>query len=164
MDLKQAFRNAMKAEIEGRELYRVAAEKSQDPKAGDVFTFLAGEEEAHLKALQDIYRQHLAGETIRVPRLPRPGSLEGSSPIFSEEFKTRLKDRHFEMSSLSIALKLERDSFEYYGKLSEELGDRELSDFFSRLSEWEKGHYEAIHREIALLEEEYYRANNFEPF
>lgn len=164
MDLKQALREAMKAEIEGRELYKVAAEKSQDVQAKEVFGFLADEEEAHLQALQEMYRQHLAGEPVNIPRLPTPVSLEGSSPIFSEEFKSRLQHRHFEMSALSIALKLERDSFEYYAGMAERVHDRDMSDFFRSLSDWEKEHYQAIHREIALLENEYYRANDFEPF
>jgi rubrerythrin len=161
--MKEALRQAMKAEIEGRELYKAAAQKTGDEKAREVFTFLAGEEDSHLQALQQMYRDQGKGE-VQVPGLSHSQALRQDSPIFSEDFRNRLKGKHFEMSALSIAVKLEKDSFEYYGKMSEEAAAPELADFFLMLSDWEKEHYEMLNREISLLEDEYFKANNFEPF
>jgi len=62
MDLKQAFEKAMKGEIEGRELYTVAAERSRDDQAKEVFLFLAREEDSHLEALKSMYRSIMNDE------------------------------------------------------------------------------------------------------
>jgi rubrerythrin len=165
MDLKKVFGGAMKGEIEGRELYTIAAEKSADKKAREVFAFLAREEDSHLEALKAMYRSILKEEEITLPRLKRLVEFKDAvSPIFSPEFKKRLKGKHFEMSALSIAMKLEQDSFQYYKKMAEETDDPALREFFLNLSNWEKDHYNAIYREISFLEDTYFRDNNFAPF
>ncbi len=165
MDLKLALETAMKGEIEGRELYKIAADRSDDAKAKDVFTYLAKEEDSHFEALKGMYHSLLKREELVIPDLPRLVKFEDAvNPIFSDDFKGRLQGRHFEMSALSIALKLEQDAFQYYQKVSDESDDTELKKFFSRLSAWEKDHYNALHKEIAYLEEDYFSENNFSPF
>jgi rubrerythrin len=165
MDLKLAFETAMKGEIEGRELYKIAADRSDDAKAKEVFAYLAKEEDSHFKALKEMYHSLLKSEEIVIPDLPRLVRFkDATNPIFSDDFKSRLEGRHFEMSALSIALKLEQDAFQYYQKVSDESGDEGLKKFFSRLSAWEKDHYDALHREIAYLEEDYFTENRFSPF
>lgn len=165
MDLKQAFEKAMKGEIEGRELYTIAAERCGDTKARGVFTFLAKEEDSHFEALKGMYHSYLKDEDFHVPELPRLIRFEdASSSIFSKDFKSRLQGKHFEMSALSIALKLEKDSFQFYSAMADQSEDGDLKAFFKRLSAWEKDHYEALNREIAYLEEEYLTENRFSPF
>jgi rubrerythrin len=165
MDLKLAFETAMKGEIEGRELYKIAADRSEDAKAKEVFAYLAKEEDSHFEALKGMYHSYLKNEELIMPDLPRLVRFEDAkSPIFSDDFKSRLEGRHFEMSALSIALKLEQDAFQYYQKISDESADKGLKEFFSRLSAWEKDHYNALHREIAYLEDDYFTENRFAPF
>ena len=165
MDLKLALETAMKGEIEGRELYKIAADRSDDAKAKDVFTYLAGEEDSHFEALKGMYHSYLKGEELVIPDLPRLVTFEdATNPIFSRDFKNRLQGRHFEMSALSIAVKLELDAFQYYQKISEESADADIKRFFGKLSAWEKDHYDALQKEIAYLEEDYFTENNFAPF
>ncbi len=68
------------------------------------------------------------------------------------------------MSALSIGLKLEQDSFQYYEKISNEVGENRLRDFFKTLSAWEKDHYDALYKELEYLEDDYFRENRFSPF
>jgi rubrerythrin len=165
MDLKHAFETAMKGEIEGRELYKIAAERSDDAQAKDVFTYLAREEDSHFEALKGMYHSYVKDQELVIPELPRLVTFKDArNPIFSEDFKGRLEGRHFEMSALSIALKLEQDAFQYYQRVSDESDNTEIKSFFSRLSAWEKDHYNALHKEIAYLEEDYFSENNFSPF
>jgi rubrerythrin len=165
MDLKNAFELAMKGEIEGRELYTVAAEKSEDEKAKEVFAYLAKEENSHLEALTNMYHSFLKGEELLLPKLPRLVTFDDAkSPIFSRDFKGRLGGRHFEMSALSIGLKLEQDAFRYYEKMSIEVEDDGLKSFFKTLSAWEKDHYDALNKELEYLEDDYFRENSFSPF
>ena len=165
MNLKDVLKKAMQGEIEGRELYRTAAEKSEDPKAGEVFSFLADEEDSHLQALQTIYKSYTDDEELKIELPPKKINLDNiDNPIFSENFKTRLKGRHFEMSALSIGIKLELDSYKFYSDLADETYDIKLKEFFKNLSDWEKAHYNALNREFESLQEEYFEKNNFAPF
>jgi rubrerythrin len=165
MDLKQGLKDAMKGEIEGRELYLVAAERAEDEKAKEVFSYLAREEDSHFEALKKMYHSYLKSEDLNLPELPRLVRFEdATSPIFSQEFKERMRGKHFEMSALSIALKLEQDAFQFYGKMAEDSDDGELSAFFNRLSAWEKDHYDALYSEIAFLEDDYFAENRFSPY
>jgi rubrerythrin len=112
-----------------------------------------------------MYHSFLKGEELRMPKLPRLVRFDDAeSPIFSRDFKGRLGGRHFEMSALSIGLKLEQDSFRYYEKMSNEVVDDGLKSFFKNLSAWEKDHYDALHQEIEYLEDDYFQENRFSPF
>jgi rubrerythrin len=165
MDLKKAFGFAMKSEVEGREMYKIAADRTDDEKAREVFTYLSEEENKHFEALEKMYHSALKGEEIEIPDIPRLVRFDDlESPIFSKDFKNRIGDRHFEMTALSIALRLEHDSSEFYRKMAEETDDAKLKSFFEKLAAWENEHYEALNHEIQFLEDEYYEKNNFSPF
>jgi rubrerythrin len=178
MDLKEALEQAMKAEIEGRELYRIASEQTADEKAKEAFAYLSLEEDSHFEALQRLYGSHLSGEPMKVETLPRLIDFsDAKSPIFSETFKKQLAGKHWEMSVLSIAMRLERDSVRFYLELAGEqkafsdlarskvkTDPAELRKFFLELAEWERSHLDSLQREIAFLQEDYWEDNNFAPF
>jgi len=165
MDMKKAVALAMKGEIEGRELYKMAASNTEDAKAKEVFSYLAEEEQKHFDWLKNLYDSVGKNEAYEVPSMVKLVRFDDvQNPIFSREFKNRIGIKHFEMSALSIALKLELDASHFYRKLAEECGDESLKGFFMKLSEWENGHYEALNQEISYLEDEYYQANHFSPF
>jgi rubrerythrin len=162
MDLKKAVAQAMKGEIEGRELYLMAASRTEDGKAKEVFSYLAEEENRHFEWLRGIY-DSLPG--FVVPKMEKLVHFEdASSPIFSREFKNGIGRKHFEMSALSIAVRLELEASRFYRKTADECEDKALKSFFSSLSEWENGHYRALTQEIQFLENEYFQSNNFSPF
>ncbi|MBN2322644.1 MAG: ferritin family protein [Spirochaetes bacterium] len=178
MELKEALEQAMKAEIEGRELYRIASERTVDEKAKEAFAYLSREEDSHFEALKRLYGSYLSGERMRVETLPRLIDFsDAKSPIFSETFKKQLAGKHWEMSVLSIAMRLERDSVRFYQALAgeqEAFSDRvllngktdpvELRKFFLELAEWERSHLDSLQHEIALLQDDYWEENNFVPF
>ena len=165
MDLKKAFGKAMKGEIEGRELYSSAADKSDDKKAKQVFKYLAEEENKHFEALKSMYDSIVGDNKIIIPEIPRLVSFDDAeSPIFSRDFKKRIAGRHFEMSALSLALRLEHDSTKYYREMANDAADDDLKEFFNKLADWENDHYEALYNEITFLEDDYYESNNFSPF
>ena len=165
MDLKKALEMAMKGEIEGRELYNVTAERTQDPNAREIFSFLSQEENSHFNALKTISHSYVKGEKIVVPELPRlVHFLDAESPIFSEDFKKGLEGKHFEMSALSIGLRLEYDASRFYRKMAESTEIKELKALFEELTQWENDHYNAFQKELNFLEDDYMMQNNFSPF
>jgi rubrerythrin len=180
MDFQKSVAIAMKGEIEGRELYTMAASRTEDKKAKDVFTYLAEEENKHYEWLKGMYDSLVKGKAksgaasevkngvsspaFVMPKMEKLVRFEdASSPIFSREFKSGIGKKHFEMSALSIAVRLELEASRFYKKMADESADEALKSFFSNLADWEIGHYRALNQEIKFLEDEYFQSNNFSP-
>lgn len=157
---------ALKAELEGNSFYLMAAQAAQDPKAKEVFSQFAAEEMMHAETLRKLYDSAVnAGSLDSGVSLPRaPLRPEGGSPIFSPSFKERLAEAHFEVTALSIGIQLEKEAMEFYRAEAEASGDPVLHDLFLELSEWEKGHFEALSAQLEEVKEDYWHANRFTPF
>jgi rubrerythrin len=156
---------AMRAEHQGEHFYRLAARTTDNPKGREVLSQLALEEREHASFLKAQYQSILeTGKVDGKRKLGEKNKLSGSSPIFSEDFRTRIKSAHTEMTNLSIGIQLELSAMGHYGTLAKEAEDPEVKDFFSELREWEAGHYRALLDQYDALQEEYWDANGFAPF
>ncbi len=165
MELKDVLKKAITGEIEGRELYKTAAEKTDDAKAKEVFEYLAEEEEVHVKALSSIYKSYTDDKDFEISLPDKILNTENAgNPIFSNDFKKRLKGKHFEISALSIGMKLEMDSYKFYAEMAKQTEDKKLKDFFIYLSDWEKDHYDVLNTAMEDLQDEYFEANSFAQF
>ena len=85
------------------------------------------------------------------------------NPIFSEEIKGRVKDSHFEVSALTIGMKLELDAVNFYRLCAQKAQGEEAKQFYNELAEWEQDHFLAFEGALNLLKEDYFQANNFVP-
>lgn len=165
MELKEIIKTAMRGELEGKELYKAISEKTDDQKAKDIFITMSQEEESHFQILQQILKHITKNEEFKIDQIQKKVNFDNTvSPIFSSEFKNRIKEKHYEMSALSIAIKLEYDSFNFYSKASEDIDDKGLKQFFKYLSDWEKTHYDALNKQMKYLEDDYFTENQFAPF
>lgn len=163
MDLKKALQTAIKGELEGRELYKAAAEKTSDKKAKKVFSMLAEEEQKHLDTLVKMAKEYNEGGDISSPDLPSPASFEDAeSPIFSREFKDKVAD--FDMTALSIGIKLELESEKFYRDTAMGTGVEEMKTLFNRLAEWEKEHYNYLQKQIGFFNSYYTNKYSFSRF
>lgn len=159
--LKEMFIMAIQGEVEGRELYKAASEKTNDKKAKKVFLNLSNEEDTHIKALQKIAEQMLKGEAISVPKIETIEKFDDAvSPIFTPEFKAAIKDKHFEVSTLRIGMKLESESAKFYREFAAKVESPQVKDFLLYLSAWENGHYEHLKKQMGFLEEHYMTQNS----
>lgn len=162
MDLKQAFETAIKGEMEGRELYKAAAEKTDDKKAKQIFQMLSDEEQSHLDTLVKLANEYQEGKDVSIPDLPKPTSFEDAeSPIFTREFKDKVTDKHFEMATLSIGIKLELESEKFYKEMAQSADQPNLKEFFNYLADWEQGHYEYLQKQIGFLDSYYTNKYSF---
>lgn len=98
-------------------------------KSGNrIFSFLAGEEDYHLRLLNELKESLLKGRkmkaSIKISKMPEP-SAKG------------LDDTEIILS----AMKFEKESRELYEKLAKTSGNRE---FFSKLAEFEQRHYDLL--------------------
>ena len=96
--------------------------------------------------------------------LGKAHELAADHPIFSADFKSRLKGAHFEMSALAIAAHLELNGINHYKSLAAKAAAPEAKKLFEDLVEWEKGHYDAFIRQQEELQEAYWNEAGFSPF
>ena len=164
-ELLGALRAAMQGERTGHEFYKVAAASTKDPQGKKVFKQLAEEELAHF----DFLRQHLQsvtekGELASGLTLGEAHALATDHPIFSADFKRRIKEAHFEMSALAIAVQLELNAINLYREQAAKAPHAEARKLFESLVEWESGHYDALIRQQQELQEAYWNEAGFAPF
>ena len=164
-NLADGLLEAIKAEREGNSFYEMAANCSADPKAKKVFAQLAQEELEHMHFLREHYESVMkTGKPSQSAHLSSRKALSGLSPIFSETIQQRIQEAHFEMSALSIGIRLELDAMSFYKKAAEATDNPDAKGFYSELAEWESGHYQALLRQQEGLKEDYWSASGFSPF
>jgi bacterioferritin (cytochrome b1) len=155
---------AMKAEHEGFHFYSMAAQNTKDEQGREVFNQLAEDERQHLDFLKAQYAaMREKGMPDQSVSLGEKWVPTGSSPIFSDSLKRRVKEAHFEMTALSIGIQMELDAVKHYRKLSEEAADAFVKRFFLQLSDWESTHYQALLNQQDSLQEAYWSGNGFSP-
>lgn len=158
MDLVNVLQMAVDAEIEGRELYRAASERTSDTKAKKVFKMLADEEQSHIDNLVQMAKDYKAGKELTMPDLPAPATFDDAeSPIFTREFKEKVSD--FDMTALNIGMKLELESEKFYKEAAAEADEKPVKQLFLHLAEWERGHFEFLRNQSSFFET-FYKLKN----
>jgi len=156
---------AIQAEIEGQHFYKMAANSTQDEKGKEVLLMLASDEAMHANFLKHQYDSFLkSGKVDESVSLGKPRFMQGSSPIFSNNFKARLDSSHFEMSALSIGIQLELNAMQFYKAEAAECEDEYMKRFYLELAEWERGHYQMLLAQQENLKEDYWEQAGFAPF
>ena len=162
--MMDGLKTAMEAELIGHAFYKAASKNTKDPKGKEVFSRMAEEEMGHFRYLRHQYRSVLeTGDYDFTRKLLKSQKKGGSSPIFSKEIKNRIKSSHFEVSALSIGMKLEMEAFTFYRKCATKATTPAAKTFYNELAEWEQGHYQAFKNQLELLKEDYFAANRFAP-
>jgi rubrerythrin len=160
----KALKTAIEAELTGHEFYKNAAQSTDDPNGKAAFRRMAAEEMKHFEYLRHQYRAVLKqGGYDFSKSLVREPHEHGTSPIFSEDIRARIKDSHFEVSALTIGMKLEFDAVKFYESCAQMAEDEKARQLYLELADWERGHYEAFQQELEALKEDYFEANQFFP-
>jgi rubrerythrin len=160
----KALKTAIEAELTGHEFYKNAAKVTDDPNGKAAFGRMAAEEMKHFDYLRHQYRTVLEqGQYDFSKELLREPQGHGASPIFSDAIRSRIKDSHFEVSALTIGMKLEFDAMKFYESCAQKADDEKARQLYLELAEWERGHYEAFQQELETLKEDFYEANQFFP-
>ena len=159
------LKQAIQAEIDGYHFYMMAARSTNDPKGREVFESLAEDEKEHVRFLSLQYDAFMdKGTADPTVTLGTRADLQGSSPIFSDSFRERIQDAHFEMSALSIGINLELSAVKFYKDQASRAQDETVTRFYNELADWESGHYKALLQQQESLKEDYWAGGGFSPF
>lgn len=165
LSLADGLLKAMKAERDGNSFYMMAANSTSDPKGRQIFETLAKEELDHLQFLKEHHDSVTkTGKLSTTAKLHARHDLSGPSPFFSEGFRTRIKEAHYEMSALAIGIQLEHDAMGFYRAQSAQATEPEAKAFFAELADWEAGHYQALLRQQEELKDDYWSEAGFSPY
>ncbi len=155
---------AMQTEIEGYEFYKLAAQKSKDDGARGMFRSLAKDEVEHHRILKGQYDSIIKSGQFKAPRKPGKSRLKVKSPVFSKAFLSSKKNKHFEMSALSVGILLEQNAIEFFKRQHEQVKDPRAKKLFKELADWEGEHLRALLAQKKFLQREIFAAARFEPF
>ena len=162
--LAEGLKKAILAEYEGHHFYRMAASSTPDDKGRGIFEMLAREEMEHVRFLRAQYKSILETGQVDTTEKLGPTDLVGTSPIFSDQIKSRVTEAHFEMTALSVGAQLELGAVGFYKGEAEASDDPTVKQFYTELAEWESGHYEALTRQLEELRGDYWSAGGFSPY
>jgi rubrerythrin len=163
-EILAGLKTAIEAELTGYNFYKNAAQTTTDPMGKETFLRLSEEEIGHFNYLRHQYKSVLEeGAFDFSKKLLQPAHKGAENPIFSETIKKRIKESHFEISVLSIAMKLEQDAANFYNACASKSADPQVKQFYHELAKWETEHFNAFEQQLNALKDEYFQANNFIP-
>ncbi len=160
-------KNAIRVENDGYQFYRLAEEKTEDPKGKEIFASLAKDETNHMQILKSLYQSIKEKGEFKfdeVKDIKHILETTSESPIFSKEFKQRMNQAHLEMAALSIGILLEKNSIEFYKKSAQETEGKDVKMLFNYLADWEGEHLRALVNQQKFLQEDYWTEARFYPF
>ena len=154
-----SLKNAMRAEMDSIFVYKNALASAKDKEVITFFENMIKEERTHYNMLLDYY-QAMTNEDI-LKAIDTTGTV---NTIFTDDFNKRIAANQVLFSAVSVAVLLEKNAFEFYGKAATDTDDEVLKGFFVKMESLEKEHYDMLN-EIAKEAENFYHAENrFEPF
>jgi rubrerythrin len=144
--LMKIIKEAIKVEMDGYHFYNSAAARTKDSKGKAIFRSLAQDELDHRNVLQGLHQAIKDKTDFKFGRKRHKSKVtkRSKSPIFSTEFRRKIKEDNFELSVLRIGQLLERNSMEFYRKHAKGSRHKETKSLFNFLAEWEKDHLTAL--------------------
>ncbi len=141
---KKALRDAMKFEMDGREFFIGAAERTSDYFGKIIFNSLADEELKHIETIKVIDRSLREKGRWPFPEDHEKNERENIFEIARMEMDEIVKDRTDDLQAVKIAMDFEQKGFRFYSGLAREATDRREQEFYQRLASEEQRHLQIL--------------------
>jgi rubrerythrin len=142
----EVLQRAVQTEIEGKQFYQQASQKSNNKLAKQLFQHLANEEDVHRKKFEEIYEALKRGQDW--PDVAPPtDKAKGLKTLFAEatkELGSKSKVAESELEAIKIAMDMEIKSYNLYHSRSEESTLPVEKRFYEALAGEERGHHLAL--------------------
>jgi rubrerythrin len=142
----EVLQSAVRMEVEGKEFYRKAGERSNNRLAKELFQQLAGEEDVHRKKFEEIYAVLKRGKDWPDVRPPSEKGKKLKS-LFAEATRalgTKTEVGESELEAIKIAMDMEIQSYDFYRSRSNESTLLVEKRFYEALAGEERGHHLAL--------------------
>ena len=141
---REALRDAIQFETDGREFFLEAARKTVDYFGRIIFNSLADEELGHIERIRAIDRS--LRDTGQWPRSNTPTPEEGKN-VFQEalmQMDETVRDRTDDLQAVKVALELERKGYHFYSGLAAKAIEPREKEFYGRLAAEEQRHLQIL--------------------
>ncbi|MEW6109534.1 MAG: ferritin family protein [Nitrospirota bacterium] len=145
--LKDAIETAIKMETDAISFYGEAAKKTKHPFGKEMFKGFVKDETRHLKMLKDI----LEGLDIEFEFVRPKETIKTVFSEFKNELMKRIKALDDEMDAVNIALKMEKEGFDFYKNSASRATGKE-KELFERLAVEENDHYTILMETYKFLD------------
>jgi rubrerythrin len=142
----QVLQVAVRMEIDGKEFYQKASERSSNKLGKNLFQQLAIEEDVHRKRFEQIYEGLKRGQKWPDTEPPSEKGKRLKS-LFSEATRTlggKVKVAESELEAIKVGQDMEKKSYDLYHSRSEESTLPVEKRFYEALAGEERGHHLAL--------------------
>jgi len=142
----EVLRSAIQMEVDGKEFYQQASQKSGNKLAKELFQNLANEEDEHRKKFEEIYQALREGRDW--PDVEPPsGAVKRLKSIFAKATKElggKIKVAESEIEAVKIAKNMEDKSYSFYQARDTEATHPLEKKFYQALAAEERVHFLAL--------------------
>lgn len=134
---------AVRMEVEGKEFYQTASQKSGNRLARELFEQLAREEDVHRRKFEEIYQALKRGQNWpdTEPPSEQGKKLKSLFAVATEALGSKSKAAESELEAIKMAMDMEIQSRDFYQSRSEESSLPVERRFYEALAGEEQGHY-----------------------
>jgi len=143
----EKLNQGMEIEVYGIRFYTKSAENTADPRGRQTLKYLAGEEQEHLKFINDLKKSFETRDKDTATDIARSRSAkEGHTQIFPKkaEFAETIKDDGTGKKILFEAVEIEKRSIQFYTEALNKVEKTLHKEIFTTLLNEEKGHLELV--------------------
>jgi rubrerythrin len=145
--VRKVLEEAIRFEMDGREFFLKAAEKSKSYFAKLIFETIAEEELGHIKRVKDIYEQSAISEKQAfTPMASEKSNLENVFQQAKKNIDQTLITNPDELEAIRLAIQLEIKGHEFYKHLAEVAQNELEKAFYHQLAEEESRHFSILHQ------------------
>jgi len=147
-----ALGEAIRFEMEGREFFLKAAERTKNYFGRVMFESIAEDELGHIKRIKGIHDHWLASRTWESP--PSPPGERRLETIFQQakgQITKQVDVDADEMEAVRLAIRLERTGHQFYSRLADEAGEEAEKRFYIQLAEEETRHLSILQEMEGVL-------------
>jgi rubrerythrin len=156
---------AYQIEVDGYTFYSMTAERSQKPAVQELFAKLASDEVQHQAFLRNV-STHYDEQGVAAFRFdagtPDAGAI--NSLVFTGRFREQAAGAQFELAVLSIGMTLETNALKYFNEAARDAGEKEVTQFYQFLADWEKQHFDSLRNLFNLVRSDQMADSGFSPF
>ncbi|MFO7995589.1 MAG: ferritin family protein [Dehalococcoidia bacterium] len=137
---------AVRMEVEGKDFYQKASEKSSNRLARELFEQLASEEDVHRRKFEEIYEALKRGQNWpdTGPPSEKGKTLKSLFAAATKALGSKTKAAESELEAIKMAMDMEIQSRDLYSSRSEESSLPVEKRFYEALAGEEQGHHLAL--------------------
>jgi rubrerythrin len=138
---------SLKMETDAVEFYTKAADRTDHPVGKKMFLSIADDERRHIDMLNALLKgMHLSHKDVNPM-----AEIRTVFQQMKDQMQQQVRATTDEIEALTMAMRMEQESYDYYEKMSREAPDPKSRDLFARLVKEEQQHYEIFSNTLSFL-------------